>query len=53
MGLDGPERLEQVKQIKLSRLLPESQIFFESGNHHKKTVCQKHLQASYHFNEKK
>jgi len=53
MGLDDPKHLEQVKQIKLSRLLPESQIFLESGNHHKKTVWQKHLHASYQFNEKK
>jgi hypothetical protein len=53
MGLDGPKHLEQVKQIKLSRLLPESQNFFESGNHHKKNRMPKTLQASYQFNEKK
>jgi hypothetical protein len=52
MGLVSPKPLEQVKQIKQSQLLSENQIFPESGNHHKKTVWQKHLQASYHCLEK-
>src|SRR5580704_126921 len=53
MGLESPKRLEQVKQIKPSPLLSESQIFLESGNHHKTTVWQKRLQAGYHRATKK
>jgi hypothetical protein len=36
MGLESPKHLEQVKQIKQSRLLSRIRAIFELGNHHKK-----------------
>jgi len=53
MGLESPKRLEQVKQIKPSRLLSASQIFLESGNHHKRNRMAKTTASQLPLRHKK